>query len=97
MTVSTAPKTVVCVDTRRAVFMAAKGRRKDDVQKVKHEDFIRQMLKDRMGWPKRDPAPDSIKTAAREMAAILVQQEKDAAAAQKAKLDAAKASQTVGG
>ncbi len=92
MSITVAPKTVVCADTRRAVFMIAKGRRKDGVLKEKHEDFIRRELKARMGWPKNDPAPESIKAVAREIAAVLKrmeQEEADAAAAKKAAAPAA--------
>lgn len=81
MTASTAPKSVVCADTRRAVFMIAKSRRKDDVLKEKHEDFIRRELKSRLGWPKRDPAPQSIKDMAKEMAATIARLEKETAEA----------------
>ena len=91
MTTKTAPKTIVCADTRRAVFMIAKARRKDDVLKVKHEDFVRQLLKDRMGWPKREPAPQSIKDTAKEIAATLIRLEREAAEAEAAKKAAAKA------
>ena len=97
MSTSTSPKTVVCADTRRAVFMIAKARRKDDVLKEKHEDFIRRMLKERMGWPKRDPAPQSIKDTAKEMAAIILRLEREAAEALKAKQEAAKAKEDATG
>ena len=85
MSITVAPKTVVCADTRRAVFMIAKARRKDDVLKEKHEDFVRRTLKERMGWPKREPAPESIKLVAKEIAATLIRMEKEAAAAKEAK------------
>jgi len=77
-------RTVVDVDTRRVVVMAAKARRPQDVAEVNHETFIRNSLKDRMGWPRREPAPESIKTAAKEMAAFLVKRDADAAAARAA-------------
>ncbi len=63
---------VVDIDTRRRVYMQAKARKPGDVALVNHETFIRNTLKDVMGWPRREPAPDSIKQAAREMAAALV-------------------------
>ena len=84
-TIQTAPKTIVCADTRRAIFMIAKGRKKDDVLKIKHEDFVRQALKTKMGWPKNEPAPESIKAVAKEIAATLIRMEKEAADAKEAK------------
>lgn len=73
-------KTVVCIDTRRSVNMLAQARKPGDVAKEGHEQFIRNTLKDKLGWPRREPAPESIKAAAREMAARLVQRDKDIAA-----------------
>lgn len=69
-------KTVVDVDTRRAVIVVARGRKPAEVAKVPHESFIRNMLKERMGWPRREPAPETIKEAARQMAAALKAEEK---------------------
>ena len=46
---------------------------------MNHETFIRNALKDKLGWPRRDPAPESIKVAAKEMAAFLVARDKAAA------------------
>ena len=65
--VATAPRSNVTVDDRRAVFMAAWGRKPRDILAVPNEVFIRNMLKDRMGWPHREPAPESIKAVTREM------------------------------
>ena len=61
----------VTVDDRRAVFVAAKTRKPRDIAAVPNDVFIRNMLKDRMGWPRREPAPESIKAVTREMAAAL--------------------------
>lgn len=80
-------RTIVDIDTRRVVVMEARGRKPHEVAEVDHEKFIRNSLKDRMGWPRRDPAPESIKLAAKEMAAPLVKRDADIAAA-KAKLAA---------
>lgn len=83
-------RTVVTVDDRRAVFIAAKSRKDRDILAVPNEVFIRNMLKDRMGWARREPAPQSIKDVTREMVATL-KVAAQAAAAQKmqAKLAAA--------
>lgn len=79
-------RTTVCIDTRRVVNMLASARKPNEVAKEGHEQFIRNMLKDKMGWPRREPAPETIKAAAREMAARLVKRDKDLALAkQKAK------------
>ena len=80
-------RNTVDVDTRRAVIVIARSRKPKEVAEVNHETFIRNSLKDRMGWPRRDPAPEAIKAAAREMAAFLVARDKEVAAA-KAKLAA---------
>lgn len=71
---TTAPvkRAIVDVDTRRAVMSIAMGRKPRDVAEVPHEAFIRNMLKDRLGWPRREPAPDAIKEATRQMASFLI-------------------------
>jgi hypothetical protein len=74
-------RTTVCIDTRRSVNMLAMGRKPHEVAKEGHEQFIRNALKDKMGWPRREPAPEAIKVAAREMAARLVARDKEIAAA----------------
>ena len=74
-------RNTVDVDTRRAVIVIARSRKPKEVAEVNHETFIRNSLKDRMGWPRRDPAPEAIKAAAREMAAFLVARDKEVAAA----------------
>lgn len=64
----TQARTVVDVDTRRKVFMQAKARKPADVAKVPHEAFIRNLLKDCLGWKRSEPAPEGIKTVAKQMA-----------------------------
>lgn len=64
----TQARTVVDVDTRRKVFMQAKARKPADVAKVQHEAFIRNLLKDCLGWKRSEPSPESIKTVAKQMA-----------------------------
>lgn len=66
----------VCIDTRRMINMLAQSRKPADVAKEGHEQFIRNQLKDKLGVPRREPAPDTIKAAAREMAARLVARDK---------------------
>jgi len=61
----------VTVDDRRAVFVAARTRKPRDIAAVPNEVFIRNMLKDRLGWPRREPAPESVKAVTREMVAAL--------------------------
>lgn len=60
--------TVVDADTRRKVFMQAKARKPADVAKVPHEAFIRNLLKDCLGWKRSEPSPEGIKTVAKQMA-----------------------------
>lgn len=91
---ATARRSNVDVDTRRSVFMAAQSRKPRDVVEEKHEDFIRRALKDKLGWPRREPAPQAIKDAAKAMAAQLIARDKeraDAEAARVVKAAAAKA------
>ena len=64
-------RSIVTIDDRRAVFVAAKGRKQRDVLIVPNEAFIRHLLKDRMGWGHREPAPEALKAAAREIAKSL--------------------------
>jgi hypothetical protein len=80
---TTAPirRNTVDIDTRRNVVVIARARKPKEVAEVGHEQFIRNALKDKMGWPRREPAPESIKAAAREMAAFLVARDKEVAAA----------------
>jgi hypothetical protein len=72
-------RTTVCIDTRRTVNMLAQARKPQDVAKEGHEQFIRNLLKDKLGWPRREPAPEAIKVAAKEMAARLTARDKDLA------------------
>ena len=69
----------VDIDTRRTVVVMARVRKPFEVAGEGHEAFITNVLKDKLGWPKRDPAPESIKVAAKEMAAFLVARDKAAA------------------
>jgi hypothetical protein len=68
---ASAQRSIVTVDDRRTAFVAAKGRKPRDIVNVPNEAFIRHLLKDRMGWGHREPAPESVKAVAREMAAAL--------------------------
>lgn len=71
-----ARRSTLQVEDRRMVLLAAQARKPQDVAKESHEQFIRNALKDRMGWPRREPASDQLKAAAREMAAQLVARDK---------------------
>lgn len=71
MNTTTQGRSTVDIDTRRRVYMAAMARRPQDVVKVGHEAFIRNSLKDSLGWRRDQPAPEQIKAVAREMAALL--------------------------
>lgn len=82
---STARRSTVDVDTRRSVFMLAAGRKPRDVAEENHENFVRRALKDKLGWPRRAPAPQAIKDAAKAMAAQLLARDKERAAAALAK------------
>lgn len=73
-------RTVVDIDTRRHVAVAAASRKPKEVAEVNHETFIRNALKDRMGWARREPAPETIKAVAKQMAAHLVQRDAERAA-----------------
>lgn len=80
----------VDIDTRRTVVVLARARKPFEVAEVNHETFIRNALKDKMGWPRRDPGPESIKVAAKEMAAFLVARDKAAADAKAIQREAEK-------
>lgn len=71
MFIAAKKRTNVTIDDRRAVIVAGRSRKPADIAAVPHEQFARNMLKDRMGWPHRDPAPESVKAAAKELAATL--------------------------
>lgn len=75
---TTQKRTNVTVDDRRAVIAIAAGRKPKDVGAVPHEAFIRNLLKDRLGWPRREPAPQSVLDAAKQMAAHLKQRDLEA-------------------
>jgi hypothetical protein len=71
MFVSQSKRSNVTVDDRRAVFVAGRARKASDIVAQPHEAFARNMLKSRLGWPNRDPAPESVKVAAKELGAAL--------------------------
>ncbi len=73
---ATQRRTIVDADTRRAVFMIAGARKPVDVAKVPHEKFIRNLLKDRLGWPRNEPAPEQLKQVAASMADLFVARDK---------------------
>lgn len=66
----------VTIDDRRAVAVTAAARKNNEVAKVSHENFIRNALKDRLGWPRQYAAPEGLKVAAREMAAKLIERDR---------------------
>ena len=78
-------RVTVNIDDRRTIFMVTKGRSLSDQAKVPNEAFIRRELKARMGWLKDEPAPDTIKQAAKDMAASILKLAQEAAAAEEAK------------
>jgi hypothetical protein len=82
-----AKRNTVDVDTRRAVIVIARNRKPKEVAEVNHETFIRNLLKDKMGWPRREPAPETIKAAARELAMFLKHRDMEVAAAKAKQLD----------
>ncbi len=67
----TTQRSTVTVEDRRHVLLASRARKPFDVAAVAHEAFIRNALKDRLGWPRREPAPASVLKAVRELAAVL--------------------------
>lgn len=69
-------RTTVDIDTRRTIVVLARVRKPHEVAEINHETFIRNALKDKLGWPRREQAPESIKVAAKEMAAHLVARDK---------------------
>ena len=72
-------RSTVTVEDRRHVLLASRGRKPADVAAVPHEQFIRNALKDRLGWPRREPAPEAVLKAAKELAAQLIARDKAAA------------------
>ena len=75
-------RTVVTVDDRRAVLVIASARKPKDVAEVPHEAFIRNALKDRLGWPRREPAPQQLKESAKHLAEGLVKRDRERWAAE---------------
>jgi hypothetical protein len=88
------PRSNVTVDDRRALIAIASGRKPREVMEVPHEQFIRNALKDRLGWPRREPAPQSVKDAAKQMASFLVARDKERKALAEKALDEWKAKHT---
>lgn len=88
-TQTTVRRSTVDIDTRRSVFMVASARKPADVVAESHENFVRHLLKSKMGWPQREPAPQSIKDAAKAIAAQLVARDQAAKDAELAKQAAA--------
>jgi len=85
MKAATLKRSNVTVDDRRAMIVLARARKPADVLKVNQETFLRQTLKTKMGWAPKEPAPQSIKDAAREMAQSILRDAKAAALKQAAK------------
>ena len=85
MFVKQVQRTNVTVEDRRSVLLMAQSRKPDAVVEMTHEAFIRNTLKDRLGWPRREPAPESVKLAAKQLAQVLLARDK---AAYEAKLQA---------
>jgi hypothetical protein len=81
-------RTNVTIDDRRLVIAIARGRRPADVAKEGHEQFIKNALKDRLNWPRKEQASDAIKAAAKQMAAFLKKVDVEADIARKAKIAA---------
>jgi hypothetical protein len=79
MKAATVRRTTVDIDTRRKVVMIARARKPRDVAAIPHEAFVRHTLKDALGWTRREPAPESIKVAAKEIAAQLIKRDIEAA------------------
>lgn len=80
-------RTVVTVDDRRAVLVMASARKAKDVAEIPHEAFIRNALKDRLGWPRREPAPQQLKESAKHLADGLVKRDRERWAAEKKAAD----------
>lgn len=58
----------ITVDDRRMVLVMAKGRKPGDVRLQTNEAFIRNALKDRLGWPRKEPASPELLAVSKEMA-----------------------------
>lgn len=83
----------VTVEDRRAALMTAMGRKPAEIARMNHENFIRRMLKERMGWPHVEPAPECVKAAAKEIAGVLNKRIAEEAAARAAKAAQAEAAE----
>lgn len=59
---------VVTPEDRRVVFMKTRDRTMQEKLATPTEAFVRHLLKARMGWARNEPAPESIKAVARELA-----------------------------
>ena len=64
-------RTNVTIDDRRAVIVIARNRKQADIVKMPQEAFIRRALKERLGMGFDQPASESVKKAAQEMAFAL--------------------------
>lgn len=84
-------RTNVTIDDRRAVIVLARGRSNADIVRVPQEDFIRRSLKARLGIAFDQPSPDSLKSAAKELAASLAADKARAEAQEAAKAEAQEA------
>lgn len=77
----------VTVDDRRAVLPLARAFK--PTFKETREQFIRNSLKARMGWPAREPAPEAVMVAVKQMAKFLSGEERAKRAALAAKAEKA--------
>lgn len=84
-------RTNVTIDDRRAVIVLARSRKPGDIVRVPQEAFIRRSLKERLGIAFDQPSPDSLKSAAKEMAASLAAEQVRARARAEAQATAEKA------
>lgn len=87
-------RSVVTPEDRRAVLMQAMGRKSHEVARMNNENFIRRALKERLGVPQQEQASAELKKAARDLAAVVVQREKEAAEARAARVAAAAAKES---
>ncbi len=76
MQTKTQQRSNVTVDDRRAVMPLARAFK--PTLKLNREQFIRNALKARLNWPEREPAPESVMAAVKQMAGFLSSQEKAA-------------------
>ena len=75
-TIARPQRTVGQVEDRIAVLHVAQVRKPSEVATVGHEQFIRNALKDRMGWPRRESAPEQVVRTAKAMAEMLKARDK---------------------